>query len=266
MLTIGEFSRLSRISPRMLRHYDALGLLRPAHTGRENGYRYYDESQLGTAVLIQRLSRYGFPLSGMGELLSLPEAELSRRIHKRRLEAYGELNQMREKLRQMEQDIIQMEGMHMLEERYQVILLQDPAQRVLSLRRTINVTQIHQLFQDLHRQAQARGLRRAGCTQLLYHGQGAFSYENMDAEAQLVVEGEGPEVTRRPPQLCAAVRHTGPYEELKYAYDALCAWIAQNPRYEVCGPAIERYLKDEQEAPCAQELETAVLFPVRPRS
>ncbi len=26
MLTIGEFSRLCRVSPRMLRHYDALGL------------------------------------------------------------------------------------------------------------------------------------------------------------------------------------------------------------------------------------------------
>ena len=40
MLTIGDFSRLSRITPRMLRHYDALGLLRPEEVG-DNGYRYY---------------------------------------------------------------------------------------------------------------------------------------------------------------------------------------------------------------------------------
>ena len=33
MLTIGEFSRLSRVSPRMLRHYDALGLLCPRTVG-----------------------------------------------------------------------------------------------------------------------------------------------------------------------------------------------------------------------------------------
>ena len=38
MLTIGEFSRLSRVTPRMLRHYDALGLLPPDAVG-ENKYR-----------------------------------------------------------------------------------------------------------------------------------------------------------------------------------------------------------------------------------
>ena len=45
MLTIGDFSRLSRVTPRMLRHYDALGLLRPEAVG-DNGYRYYRQEQL----------------------------------------------------------------------------------------------------------------------------------------------------------------------------------------------------------------------------
>ena len=39
MLTIGDFSRLSRVTHRMLRHYDALGLLRPVAVG-DTGYRY----------------------------------------------------------------------------------------------------------------------------------------------------------------------------------------------------------------------------------
>ena len=30
MLKIGEFSKLSRVSVRMLRHYDEIGLLKPA--------------------------------------------------------------------------------------------------------------------------------------------------------------------------------------------------------------------------------------------
>ena len=45
MLTIGEFSRLGRISARMLRYYDAIGLLRPEYVA-ENGYRFYDQRQL----------------------------------------------------------------------------------------------------------------------------------------------------------------------------------------------------------------------------
>ena len=54
MLTIGDFSRLSRVTPRMLRHYDALGLLRPQAVG-DNGYRYYRQEQLSDLLRIQWL-------------------------------------------------------------------------------------------------------------------------------------------------------------------------------------------------------------------
>ena len=49
MLKIGEFSKLSRISVRMLRHYDEIGLLKPAEIDRFTDYRYYREDQLPTA-------------------------------------------------------------------------------------------------------------------------------------------------------------------------------------------------------------------------
>lgn len=65
MLTIGEFSKLSHISSRMLRYYDGMGLLCPAHTGQDNGYRYYDVSQLQTLLKIENLKEYGFTLSEM---------------------------------------------------------------------------------------------------------------------------------------------------------------------------------------------------------
>ena len=265
MLTIGEFSRLSRVSPRMLRHYDAIGLLRPAHIGRDNGYRYYDEAQLADVVRIRQLSQFGFPLSEIGALLSLSEEDLALRLHKRRMAVYGELSRMRKALRQMEEQIIQMEGVSMSNQ-YSVILLEDPAQKVFSIRRTIDVTQIHDLFTDLHREAEKQGLCRRGCTQLLYHRSGdgqAFSHEHIDGDAQVGVDGLGPGVSLRPAQLCAAVTHRGPYERLQYAYDALCAWMARHPEYQVCGPAIERYIKDEREVSDPEELETGVLFPVR---
>ena len=46
MFRIGEFSRLSRVSVRMLRHYDQLGLLKPSHTDSFTSYRYYSADQL----------------------------------------------------------------------------------------------------------------------------------------------------------------------------------------------------------------------------
>ena len=41
MLKIGDFSKLSRVSIRMLRHYDEIGLLTPIRVDPDSGYRYY---------------------------------------------------------------------------------------------------------------------------------------------------------------------------------------------------------------------------------
>ncbi len=46
MITIGDFARLGRVSVRMLRHYDTIGLLRPEHVDPHTGYRYYRPEQL----------------------------------------------------------------------------------------------------------------------------------------------------------------------------------------------------------------------------
>ena len=152
-----------------------------------------------------------------------------------------------------------------MSEQYSVILLEDPAQRVFSIRRTIDITQIHGLFADLHRTAAEQGLKQRGCTQMIYHRQEgeSFSHEHIDGEAQLVVDGVGPGVSERPAQLCVATTHRGPYERLQYAYDALCSWLARHPEYQVCGPAVERYIRDEREVSDPEELETGVLFPVK---
>ncbi|MGY2007873.1 MerR family DNA-binding transcriptional regulator [Nocardia gipuzkoensis] len=42
MLSIGDFARHGQVSVRMLRHYDAIGLLRPARVDAASGYRYYE--------------------------------------------------------------------------------------------------------------------------------------------------------------------------------------------------------------------------------
>ena len=57
MLKIGEFSKLSRVSVRMLRHYDEVGLLAPSEVDSMTGYRYYSERQLITAGRIAALLR-----------------------------------------------------------------------------------------------------------------------------------------------------------------------------------------------------------------
>ena len=259
MLTIGEFSRLSRVTPRMLRHYDALGLLCPQAVG-ENGYRYYQQEQLERLLRIRRLQDYGFPLAQVGELLGLSDEELLPRLHRRRLDAHYEVYRMQERLREMEADILRMEGRPMPEEMYHVTVMPDPEQTVFGIRRTVPVAKFHDLFQELWGELARRGLKQAGPIQMLYHSE-EFDYEKADVEVQAVVE-PGPGTTVKPAYAaCAAVLHKGAYDGLPKAYEALAAWMAQHPEYRICGPAIDRYLNDPDTTPPG-ELTTGVLFPV----
>ena len=69
MLKIGDFSKLSRVSIRMLRHYDEIGLLKPVWIDPESGYRYYAAEQLPIAGRISALKDMGFGLAAIGEIL-----------------------------------------------------------------------------------------------------------------------------------------------------------------------------------------------------
>lgn len=46
MYRIGMFSKLGLTTIKTLRYYDDEGLLVPAHVDEDNGYRYYNSSQL----------------------------------------------------------------------------------------------------------------------------------------------------------------------------------------------------------------------------
>lgn len=63
MLTIGAFAKACRLSPKALRLYDELELLRPARVDPETGYRYYAAERLEQARLVAWLRRLGMPLA-----------------------------------------------------------------------------------------------------------------------------------------------------------------------------------------------------------
>jgi len=78
MLSIGEFARYLGVSVRMLRHYDALGLLVPARVDPATGYRHYAASQLERGNRLIALKELGFSLEQIGPVLDarLSVAEL----------------------------------------------------------------------------------------------------------------------------------------------------------------------------------------------
>uniref|UniRef100_A0AAU2VQS2 MerR family transcriptional regulator n=1 Tax=Streptomyces sp. NBC_00008 TaxID=2903610 RepID=A0AAU2VQS2_9ACTN len=69
MFTIGDFARYGRVSARMLRHYDAIGLLPPDSTDPDTGYRYYGGGQLARLNRIIALKDLGFTLQQVRAVL-----------------------------------------------------------------------------------------------------------------------------------------------------------------------------------------------------
>jgi DNA-binding transcriptional MerR regulator/effector-binding domain-containing protein len=69
MYTIGDFARLGRVSVRMLRHYDATGLLRPADVDPSSGYRFYTAAQLARLNRVIALKDLGFTLQQVRDII-----------------------------------------------------------------------------------------------------------------------------------------------------------------------------------------------------
>jgi DNA-binding transcriptional MerR regulator len=110
MFKIGEFSRLSRVSVRMLRHYDQLGLLTPSQTDSFTGYRYYSAEQLPRLNRIIALRDLGFSLEQIAGMLEedLSTDQLLGMLKLKRAEVQEQMKSEEQKLRRLEVRIRQM--------------------------------------------------------------------------------------------------------------------------------------------------------------
>jgi DNA-binding transcriptional MerR regulator len=77
-LAIGDFSRMTHLSVKALRHYHDVGLLEPAEVDPASGYRFYEPSQVPIAQVIRRLRDLGMPLDDIKEVPRCTRPTISR--------------------------------------------------------------------------------------------------------------------------------------------------------------------------------------------
>lgn len=103
MFSIGEFARLGGVSIRTLRHYDEIGLLRPATVDLDTGYRGYSAAQLGQINRIMALKELGLSLTQVRVLLDgVTLGELRGMLFLRRAQLEYELDQHKNQLLRIE--------------------------------------------------------------------------------------------------------------------------------------------------------------------
>jgi len=250
MFAIGEFARHGRVSIRMLRHYDAIGLLRPAYVDPATGYRSYTAVQLADLNRIVALKDLGFSLDQVATMIAddLGPAELRTMLTMRRAqlettlaESQARLAQVESRLRGLENDVPAAD----------VVVKELPAVRLVGLTATAasftpdDITPVvHPLCAELGRRLPDADVRPAGRLTCLYEQQSedevvvrATVPAAVDAGGNL----NGLDVIDLPTTQAATLVHRGPIDQVLPPWQALARWLDDNGR-RAAEPARELYL------------------------
>ena len=103
MFRIGEFSRLTQVSVRMLRYYDKMGLLAPAEIDFWSGYRMYSAAQIPVLNKIVYLRDSGFQVAEIADILKNGNDDtVVEQLDRKYLEIMGNIEAEQAKLKRIE--------------------------------------------------------------------------------------------------------------------------------------------------------------------
>ncbi|SDT42850.1 MerR family transcriptional regulator [Actinoplanes derwentensis] len=239
MFTIGDFARHGRVSVRMLRHYDATGLLRPAHVDPATGYRHYTAGQLARLNRIIALKDLGFTLQKVHDIVdgSLSTEELRGMLRLRRAELEAAMTAAAARLTQVEARLRAIESEGHMPTNDVVVVKNVPSLRVAELTAVAASYQpedispvISPLYAQLFERLEAAGVHPSG--------PGVAYYEDtvdggITVHAAIQVAG-GPETTDfsvrdlAPIAQAATIVHHGSMDSVVPTAQTLAQWIDAN--------------------------------------
>ena len=269
MLKIGEFARLSQVSIKTLRHYDALGVLRPALIDPESSYRLYDIGQLVEVVRILALKDCGFTLEEIARLLRLYDAKSVEALLHQRITAQEQLVvDEQARLQRMIARTKQLADADRVP-LYDVALKQSEPLTLVGLRRCIATTaEIGPFAQEVAQYCEQHGVVSAGPLIHLYYDESQLD-EGFDLFVGLPVAALPPVLAElRCERLLggeqvACVIYRGDYPDIHSAYGALDRWLSTS-NYRLAGPCREIYHRSPAHTDDPTTYITEIQYPLRP--
>jgi DNA-binding transcriptional MerR regulator len=263
-LTIGDFSRATHLSVKMLRHYHDIGLLEPADVDRYTGYRRYGTAQIATAQVIRRFRDLDMPLEEIHAVLSAPDPQTRSRLisaHLARLEA---------SLARTQDAVAALRG-----------LLERPpaaapvrhrhaaAVSAAAITEVVDVARVLAWYQgalgELHATLAAQHIAATGPGGGIYQTE-IFTDERGEATVFLPCQAPPRPMGRVaaldvPAAELAIVLHAGPHVGIDLAYGTLAAYVTGHA-LAVDGPIREYYLTGPIETPYQSALRTEIGWPI----
>jgi DNA-binding transcriptional MerR regulator len=255
MFKIREFARLSQVSLRTLRYYDAIGLLKPARVDPFTGYRFYTAAQLVRLARILVLKDLGLALDEIARVLDQPtdDAALHELLQLKHAALRQQRDELHARLRRVEARLALTEERRMTA--YDVLL--KPAQPIRAAALRASLASDHDttaLFTTLGAQLEtARIPLTLPPIAVWYDNDKGPADETQDVLLALPVDGGVPrsaqlEIVELPTaELLATTVHRGSLSTLGQAYVALHRWADENG-YRVVGPSRVVYVQGGSDA------------------
>ncbi|GII94847.1 MerR family transcriptional regulator [Sinosporangium siamense] len=257
MITIGDFARLGLVSVRMLRHYDAIGLLQPAYVDPGTGYRFYTAVQLPQLNRIIALKELGFTLEQVRAMLEgrVTGDGLSGMLNTRRTE-------LRERITADTERLSRVEGRLRMIEREGNMNNADVLLKTVDSVRAAEVTGLaasysHEhigpvvgsCFDTLIQQTEEVGLAPVGPLFAYYENSVDGVVVHAAFPVAATTKAEYPFAVVDLPGFAAATTvHRGPVREIGLAFQSLAAWMEEH-NHRSTGFAREVYLHSPPDCP-----------------
>jgi len=241
MFRIGEFSKLVRVSARMLRYYEKNGLFSPAEVDRFTGYRLYSAKQIPLLMKIVALRDMGFTVDEMEEILPYYEDEsfMRQALDQKRTQILEVVEQEKIKLENLESFAQNFSrGVSMVF--YEVEIKEIPAVQVLSLREVIS-----SFAEEFGQWDKLVSFVKAHDVDVIMNGHSIYhdaEHKESDVDIEVAfpvkVMGESKEgfvfkeLAAIP--VCATIKFPLPYTNYNKAMQMIAMWLEENG-YEICG-------------------------------
>ncbi|MEE6295881.1 MerR family transcriptional regulator [Georgenia wangjunii] len=247
-MTIGDFSRATKLTAKALRFYHETGLLTPSSVDPHNGYRRYGPEQVADAQVIRSLRALDVPVDVVHEVLATPDVAARASLVR------SHLDRMEQRLAETESAVARLRGLLADESApVDVTYRSVPETLVVAIRATIDLADLGRWFRrsvaGLAAVEESGAVTPVGprgsvwSTELFLDERGpAALFMPVDEHAVGAALPAGASVLRLPPVDLAVATSRGSDDDVVRVYGALGEHVARR-ELSVDGPVREIYVE-----------------------